>query len=62
MTEPIPFKPQDPTERKERADESKEILDNKAFHRGDSSRFESSGSRKLMAEPLRRLKTRLLPR
>lgn len=31
MTEPIPFKPQDPTERKERAVESQELLDNKAF-------------------------------
>ena len=31
MTEPIPFKPADPTERKERADEAKELLDNKAF-------------------------------
>ena len=31
MTEPIPFKPADPTERKERADEAKELLENKAF-------------------------------
>ena len=31
MTEPIPFRPADPTERKERADEAKELLDNKAF-------------------------------
>ena len=31
MTEPIPFKPQDPTERKERAVESQEFLDNKTF-------------------------------
>ena len=31
MMEPIPFKPQDPAERKERADEAKELLDNKAF-------------------------------
>ena len=31
MTEPIPFKPQDPTERKERAVEAQELLDNKAF-------------------------------
>ena len=31
MTEPIPFKPQDPTERKERADEAKDLLDSKAF-------------------------------
>ena len=31
MTDPIPFKPQDPTERKERAVESQELLDNKAF-------------------------------
>ena len=31
MTEPIPFKPMDSTERKERADEAKELLDNKAF-------------------------------
>jgi hypothetical protein len=31
MTEPIPFKPENPTERKERADEAKELLDNKAF-------------------------------
>ena len=31
MTEPIPFRPENPTERKERADEAKELLDNKAF-------------------------------
>ena len=31
MTDPIPFKPADPTERKEWADEAKELLDNKAF-------------------------------
>jgi hypothetical protein len=31
MTEPIPFRPADPTERKERADEAKELLENKAF-------------------------------
>jgi hypothetical protein len=31
MTEPIPFKLADPTERKERADEAKELLENKAF-------------------------------
>ena len=31
MTEPIPFRPADPTERKERADEAKELLDNKSF-------------------------------
>ena len=31
MSDPIPFKPADPTDRKERADEAKELLDNKAF-------------------------------
>ena len=31
MTEPIPFRPENPTERKERADEAKELLENKAF-------------------------------
>ena len=31
MTEPIPFKPADPDERKERARESQDLLDNKAF-------------------------------
>ena len=31
MTEPIPFKPADPTERKEWADEAKELVANKAF-------------------------------
>ena len=31
MTEPVPFRPENPTERKERADEAKELLDNKAF-------------------------------
>ena len=31
MSEPIPFKPENPMERKERADEAKELLDNKAF-------------------------------
>lgn len=31
MTDPVPFKPADPTERKERALESQELLDNKAF-------------------------------
>ena len=31
MTEPIPFRPADPTERKALADEAKELLDNKSF-------------------------------
>ncbi len=31
MTDPIPFRPENPNERKERADEAKEILENKAF-------------------------------
>ncbi len=31
MTEPIPFKPMDPIERKELADGAKELLGNKAF-------------------------------
>jgi hypothetical protein len=31
MSDPIPFKPADPNDRRERADEAKEILDNKAF-------------------------------
>jgi hypothetical protein len=31
MTEPIPFKPADPVQRKELADEAKWLLDNKAF-------------------------------
>ena len=31
MTDPIPFRPENSTERKERADEAKDLLDNKAF-------------------------------
>ena len=31
MTEPIPFRPADSTERKALADEAKELLDNKSF-------------------------------
>ena len=31
MTEPVPFKPADPNERKERATEAQELLDNKTF-------------------------------
>ena len=31
MTEPIPLRPENPTERKERADEAKELLESKAF-------------------------------
>jgi hypothetical protein len=31
MTEPIPFRPEASIERKERADEAKELLDNRAF-------------------------------
>ncbi len=31
MTEPIPLRPENPTERKERADEAKDLLESKAF-------------------------------
>ena len=31
MTDPVPFKPVDATERKALADEAKELLDNKSF-------------------------------
>ena len=34
MTEPIPLRPENPTERKERADEAKELLESKAFTAG----------------------------
>ena len=34
MTEPIPLRPENPTERKERADEAKDLLESKAFTAG----------------------------
>lgn len=34
MNEPIPFRPENPTERKERADEAKDLLESKAFTAG----------------------------